>query len=223
MVPPPMPIAVPHPHAIPEFPAVLERSPQLARLSLSRFSHASPELLSKRELLQRVDRKFVVSTSLVRPFLDLLGRTHHLLSQGDEGWARYETCYFDTQKLVSFRDHLRGRRPRFKVRIRHHLGRRKSFLELKTKDAGGRTHKSRRERDFGDTALSPSDLAFLTDAAPTQLGRLQESVWTNFDRATFLGTHEVERITVDCNLAFVRGQREVDAPRSRLLRSSNLA
>lgn len=129
-----------------------------------------------------------------------------MLGQGETGWARYETCYFDSPDLRSFREHLRGRRPRFKVRIRHHCARQKSFLELKTKDAGGKTRKARAERDFLDGKLSDTDLRFLGKAAPSALSSLSQSVWTNFDRATFLACHEEERVTVDYNLTFVRGQ-----------------
>ena len=100
------------------------------------------------------------------------------------------------------------------MRIRHHLDRRCSFLEVKTKGNGGKTKKARRRRAFGDTILSADDRAFVAQACGLDAARLGPSVWTNFRRATFVGVSTNERITVDLELTF---QREVEEEALRRL------
>lgn len=174
---------------------------------LSALTAASSELLGKRELQTRVDRKFLASPSQIAPFLASLQNDFHLLQAGNAGWASYETCYFDTANLVSFHEHLRGRRPRFKVRIRHHNARSRSFLEIKRKVNSGKTEKMRVERDFGQSELLTDDSGFIAQYTPASFVSLRPSVWTNFHRATLLGANHNERLTIDMGLHFVRGSR----------------
>lgn len=168
------------------------------------FDVASPELLAQRELLDRVDRKFTTSVDIVSEFLGGLREDYHILAAGSTGWARYETCYFDTPALDTFHEHVRGRRPRYKVRIRHHVDRERSFLEIKRKTNGGKTEKARRDRAFRDIALTMDDREFIREHSGLPAEALAPAVWTNFRRATFVGVSTNERITVDVGLSFMR-------------------
>lgn len=168
------------------------------------FEVASSELLRRRELLDRVDRKFTTSVDSVREFLRGLRGDYHILAAGSAGWARYETCYFDTPELHAFSEHVRGRRPRYKVRIRHHVDRERSFLEIKRKTNGGKTEKARRDRAFRDTTLTEDDRDFIREHSGLPAEVLCPAVWTNFRRATFVGVSTNERITVDVGLSFVK-------------------
>lgn len=168
------------------------------------FEVASSELLRRRELLDRVDRKFTTSVDVVSEFLRGLRDDYHILAAGNTGWARYETCYFDTPTLYTFSEHVRGRRPRYKVRIRHHVDRERSFLEIKRKTNGGKTEKARRDRAFRDTSLSEDDRAFIRENSGLPVELLCPAVWTNFRRATFVGVNTNERITVDVGLSFMK-------------------
>jgi hypothetical protein len=165
--------------------------------------------LAERELLDRVDRKFLAPIAKIPLLLRAIRNDYRVLTAGDQTWAQYETCYFDTERLTSFHEHMRGRRPRFKIRIRHHTARCRSFLEVKHKDAGGRTFKARVESDFGESNLSEAHLRFLRRHVPSSFGHLTPSVWTNFHRATFLGFTSNERLTIDLGLTFIRGGSSV--------------
>jgi hypothetical protein len=169
------------------------------------YELASEALLKERELLDRVDRKFLTTTDLVAKFLTAIVNDYHVLGAGNSRWARYETCYFDTPELTSFHEHMRGRRPRFKVRIRHHVERERSFLEVKEKRNSGKTVKARTRHDFRDARLGAEELGFVTEHCPIPAGELEESVWTNFRRATLIGLRTNERITIDLGLRFERG------------------
>jgi hypothetical protein len=140
----------------------------------------------------------------VSEFLGGLRDDYHILAAGSTGWARYETCYFDTPELDAFHEHVRGRRPRYKVRIRHHVDRQRSFLEVKRKTNGGKTEKARRDRPYRDTVLTADDRAFVGQNSGLPVDALEAAVWTNFRRATFVGVADNERITVDVGLRFMK-------------------
>jgi len=176
----------------------------LAPPSLERLPVASLELLERRVLLERLDRKFVARRRQVEHFLESVGSGYHLLLTQGHTWARYETCYYDTERLDIFHDHVRGRRPRYKIRLRRHVDRKRSFLEVKRKGVGDRTDKHRLEIAFDQVELGREELDFISAHAPFDAGRLKPSVWTNFHRATLLGAHSEERLTIDLALVFVR-------------------
>lgn len=169
---------------------------------LSSFPVASAGLLAERALLTRIDRKFLTSRDKVEQFLEALGDDYHILLAGGAGWARYETCYYDTPQFDAFVSHVRGRRSRFKVRVRHHIDRGCSFLEIKEKTNADKTVKARRQRAFLDGSLSDDDRAFIAQHCGLPSEDLRPCVWTNFTRATLVGTSTAERITVDLGLTF---------------------
>lgn len=192
--------------------------------SLLHLPPATTELLDRRALLDRIDRKFIASRTQLAALLERLPRGYHVLGQlhGQGGaeraepavsgvtlrpsvaWARYETCYYDTDGLDAFHEHVRGRRPRYKIRVRKHVDRRKAFLEIKRKNLGERTAKHRIERDFDQEGLTSLELDFIRQHTPFNVERLYPSVWTNFHRATLLGADTDERVTIDIGLVFER-------------------
>jgi hypothetical protein len=180
--------------------------------SLDRLPIATMQLLEQRALLERLDRKFVTDRTKLQRFLADLGSDYHLLLSDGKTWARYETCYYDTETLDVFHDHVRGRRPRYKVRVRRHVDRRRAFLEVKRKGVGDRTDKYRMERSYDQDELTPEELSFVAAHTPFDVTKLKPSVWTNFHRATLLGEHTEERLTIDFGLVFVRNgvQQELE-------------
>ncbi|MBN1961107.1 MAG: VTC domain-containing protein [Deltaproteobacteria bacterium] len=46
-------------------------------------------------------------------------------------WAHYVTHYYDSPNFELFCDHRRGKRIRYKIRVRHYLDRKLSFTEIK--------------------------------------------------------------------------------------------
>ncbi len=172
--------------------------------SVEHLPEATPHLLAKRALLERVDRKFVTTTSRLAELLLGLGTAYPILLSEGNTWARYQTCYLDTEQLSMFREHLRGRRPRYKIRMRRHVDRHRAFLEIKKKRANERTEKFRTERPYEQDALTHEELAFVAQHTPFDSAALSLSVWTNFYRATLLGVESEERLTIDVGLHFER-------------------
>ncbi len=131
-----------------------------------------------------------------------------VLSEGHP-WAQYRSRYFDTPNLQLFCDHLRGRRPRYKVRVRHHLDRNQSFVEVKSKNAGERTRKFQHSRLSAEAPISRTEREFIARLLPESLLDLQPSLETSFRRATLLSSMHQERITIDLALTFSQSSRRM--------------
>lgn len=168
---------------------------------LGAFTVASDALLRERLLLHRVDRKYLVASSQLATLLAPLTRSHHLLQAAGRGMATYRTEYFDTPDRQSYEDHRRGRRPRTKVRIRHHVERAVSFLEVKRKQADGRTEKWREPHAFGDDALDDAARRFVAAHGALSAPILMRAAGVDFRRITLLSVTTAERITIDHAIA----------------------
>ena len=92
-------------------------------------------------LLTRRDRKYLVPLVSVE---EMLSRTEMQVLEIDGSRIfRYESVYFDTPDLVSYRDAAHKRRRRFKVRTRSYLDSGICSLEVKTRERRGLTEKHR--------------------------------------------------------------------------------
>lgn len=174
---------------------------------LDGFVEATGDLLNARLLLQRVDRKYVIPSSVVPTLLTRLRSDYHLLSSAGARAATYETHYFDTADRAMYDDHRRGRLPRYKVRVRHHLERQVSFLEVKRKQHAGRTSKVRMRRSFGDSALDGDARRFVDEGCGVPAALLGPRLSMTFRRVTLLNKHHEERLTLDSDLAFLSDGR----------------
>lgn len=129
-----------------------------AREAIDRFNVAGPERHQTCRLQRRFDTKFVIPPDELSEFLCFMLPDYRIALAGESRAASYTTSYFDTSCLTFFNQHLRGRRPRFKVRIRHHLERELSFFEIKRKNPGGSTSKFRAPIKHGRATLTPSEV-----------------------------------------------------------------
>ncbi len=195
---------------------LLERSPRTGPLAAvaQRMVPATAQELDRAALTRRYDRKFILGAGLAERVLSAITDDYRVVLAGDERFALYDTVYFDTPSLRSFHEHRRGRRPRFKLRIRNYLDRDLSMLEYKEKTARGDTRKLRWERASLDTTLGGEDLARLRKSVPSLFaeGDLVPAARTVFYRLMILNTASVERATLDFNLVLEHGgqQRTLD-------------
>ena len=109
---------------------------------------ASLALIEQRALQKRVDTKQVVARAAFEDVFARLADHYAVILSTEKQEAVYRNVYFDTPDHLCLHEHHRGRRPRFKVRIRHHVDRSLSFLEIKERRHGGITHKHRRVLPF---------------------------------------------------------------------------
>lgn len=173
------------------------------------FALASASDLDRAALQRRYDRKYLLSREVAADVLAAVRGDYRTVLAGDERLALYDTFYFDTPSLRSYHEHRRGRRPRFKLRIRNYIDRALSMLEYKEKTPRGDTRKLRWKRASMSESLTPADEALLADAVPGLFaeGPLHAEARTVFYRLMLFNARSVERATLDFHLTFERGGR----------------
>ncbi len=191
--------------------AVARNTPREFDPGLS-FDLASSALAESRALQQRIDRKYLIAAHSLERLLRLLQPEHLLLLASDAAWARYDSVYFDSVELDFYHAHRRGRMPRHKVRIRHHLDRRLTFLEVKRKESRGRTTKFRLPLPFGQDEIAAQQRQFVEQYAACDAARLVPVLAISFLRLTVLGRSVDERLTLDKDLVVVAGGRRSQVP-----------
>jgi hypothetical protein len=172
------------------------------------FPAASAELMGDRQLLRRVDTKYVCTVAEAARFVDALVGHYAALPTPGGNLATYRSLYFDTPDLRCYHDHRRGKRLRQKVRIRHYPERQLSFLEVKTKMNEATTDKLRRPLTFGEEQLGPDELAYLGRLLNFDALALRPMLRIDFRRLSLVGLETAERVTIDCDLM----ARDVEGP-----------
>lgn len=167
-------------------------------------------LVSEAALQTRVDRKYVLTRDAAARVVGSLDARTRILDTDGVRAFRYESSYFDTPDLLSFRMAAQPRRRRFKLRTRAYLDSRTAFLELKTRGARSATVKDRVE-------YAASDRSFLTDAARGYAADALDAIGvggaraddlglrliTRYRRATFVSADGSARSTVDIDLEWM--------------------
>lgn len=169
--------------------------------ALSGFAAAGAALLDSRELLRRVDTKFVIPQAILPTLLPALTDHYALLGSAEAPGSPYRTLYFDTEDLRCFHDHRRGRRIRDKIRIRHYDDRQLSYLEVKSRRTVTHTDKARISIRFGQNSLDDSANAFLIKHSIVPHDLLKPMIWIEFRRIMLVGTQRNERCSFDVGLS----------------------
>ena len=177
---------------------------------LDRLDAITLDDLDARAALQdRVDRTYIVREGELEALVERLAEGHLVLEIDGRRVFAYESVYFDTPDARCYRDHVDGRRPRFKLRTRLYADTGECVFEVKVKDAEGRTVKEHlpyapedRER------LTPEARRFIADTLERLAGLsapddLERSLITRFKRATLAPRDGSARLTCDGDLRLV--------------------
>lgn len=149
------------------------------------------------ELRRRVDRKYVVPVTDATRLVDALRPSHCVLQIGGRRTSSYRSLYFDTEDLRSCRDHLQGRRLRWKARSRLYVEDRLCRFEVKLKGSRGDTVKhsfdlpAERYGQFGE-----SEHAFVANLV-SQVPELRGVLEVGYTRATLVDLEAGTRLTID--------------------------
>lgn len=169
--------------------------------ALAGLEPADPDLVAKRDLLRRVDTKYVIPLSAISALFPALVGQYARLGGPDLHGASYRSLYFDTESLRCFHDHRRGRRVRDKIRIRHYDDRQLSYLEVKRRRSVAHTDKSRTEIPFGQDTLDDSAARFLDAHSVLRSDSLRPVLWIAFRRIMLVGIQRNERCSFDVGLS----------------------
>lgn len=164
------------------------------------------------KLMNRTDTKFVTSRKVLEQLLESVDEDYYIQTAGNESRAAYHTLYFDTADCRMYLAHHNGRKHRQKLRIRSYVKSDLHFLEVKTKDNRGKTHKKRVQLSASLPVLNARTL-LEADPLDTNIDFLATNLWipaqsleakieNRFTRITLVNKAKTERLTIDTDLRF---------------------
>jgi len=114
------------------------------------------EVIERSALQARIDHKYLVPLERFAELAARLPDTYAVLEIDQLRGLAYESVYFDTHDLLTYRQHLQGRRRRYKVRTRAYLDSGACMFEVKLKGRREQTIKARLPYPVADrTHINP--------------------------------------------------------------------
>ncbi len=171
-------------------------------------------------LLTRTDRKYIIPPCAFHELHFALGDDLQVLEIAGRRCFRYESVYFDTPDLASYRGAAHDRRRRFKIRTRTYLDSGTCMLELKARSGRDETIKERMPYAVADRhGLSPEALTFIAERIDLPRGghELAPVLTTSYRRSTLVDPRTRSRLTVDADLVCRDMSGREIALRDRLL------
>jgi hypothetical protein len=173
-----------------------------------RFRPASlGEVEARASLRVRTDRKYLVGFEAFASLAEALARDYDALEIDGRRFCDYDSVYFDTPELTTYRQHVQGRRRRYKLRTRLY-GAGPCFFEVKLKGRRGETVKRRLEVPtaahgwLSSEARSFLDRELRAAYGVSIPGALEPVLGTAYTRLTLVARDEPERVTCDFGLSF---------------------
>ncbi len=161
------------------------------------------DLLDRAALQTRVDRKYVVPLAAVDHLLAGLDPTTEVLEIGGVRSFTYETLYFDTPELTSYRLTAYRRRRRFKVRTRTYVDSDQCWLEVKLPGARGSTVKHRSPYRHEHRATLDPGVGFVEEVlAGHRAATFLPTLVSRYRRSTLYLPATASRVTIDTDLAW---------------------
>lgn len=160
------------------------------------------EVLAEAELQTRTDRKYLVPTLSFEALVDGL-EGYRVLEIDGLRTFRYESVYFDTEDLTSYRGAAHGRRRKFKVRTRTYLDSDLCVLEVKTEGGREQTVKDRMTHSLAARDRLDEEASRFVERH-VRLGgagrELRPVLTTHYARTTLVDTVAGSRVTCDADL-----------------------
>lgn len=159
------------------------------------------------KLMDRTDTKYTFSFEELPGILSVAKNNYRVLVVEGKRLSRYETLYYDTSKLSLYNRHHNGELNRYKIRHRTYVESNIGFLEVKFKNNKGRTIKNRIKKKGAPADLDLDSGIFLKSKLPFDPNSLVQVLWVNYSRLTLVSKTSAERLTIDINLEFVKGDK----------------
>ena len=170
---------------------------------LSHFPEISLPELEEYGLMDRIDTKYVFSSSKIPAILNELNGKYRVLEIDSNRVFPYHTTYLDTSEWLFFRQHITARGVRSKVRFRKYELSGKSFLEVKKRTNKLRTLKWRIPKELlPDEANDEEFERFVKKHVSADTPSLHPVLINRFNRITLAGITIRERVTIDFNISF---------------------
>jgi hypothetical protein len=137
------------------------------------------EVIERSALQARIEHRYLVPLERFAELAARLPDTYAVLEIDQLRGFAYESVYFDTPDLLTYRQHLQGRRRRYKVRTRAYLD--SGTARSRSSSRGGGSRRSRR----GCPTPSPTGHTSTrrrTRSSPTSSGRRTASPHPSWPR-----------------------------------------
>ncbi len=177
--------------------------------SLEQLKQVGLEDINNLKLLNRVDRKFVLTTDeFIELAEQLIILDYNVLAINNQIIQHYDTTYYDTADYQFYLNHHNKRLNRLKVRVRKYASTGDSFLEVKKKvNRGGETRKKR--MPMHDTVFGEQENQFLLKYSRLPAACLMPVAKTVFERITLTSEKYKERLTIDFDLSLIFEDKSV--------------
>lgn len=182
------------------------------------------ELTGRAALQTRVDRKYLVTPAVLTVLIgEMAARSPGAIAALDIDGLRtfgYSSVYFDTADLLCYRQHVQGRRRRYKVRTRTYRDSGNCMLEVKVAGARSQTVKERMAYPASAAGTITADgWSFVADRLAEFGGMplIRPMLCTDYHRATLVDRGAGSRLTVDVGVSFADLGRTVAAPHGTVL------
>lgn len=158
-------------------------------------------------LLDRIDKKYVMTTGQLLGALAHLQPHYWMLDVDGQRLNHYRTLYFDTAQFDLYNAHIDERAERYKVRGREYMDSHLSFLEVKHHTRKGRTIKDRIAVAAFADQITAEQSGWLREISPLEGRALRPTVLNTFTRMTLVSKQGCERVTLDVDVAFSTDHR----------------
>ncbi|MCD6017325.1 MAG: hypothetical protein K0S53_446 [Bacteroidetes bacterium] len=156
------------------------------------------------KLMNRTDTKFLFTMKQFEAVMNEVKDQYRVLEVNGKRLNQYKTLYYDTEKLHLYAQHQKGKLNRYKIRHRTYVESETGYVEVKFKNNKGRTIKKRIKEQLPPTSWEGDSRAFLNKTQPFDPNTLIPAIWVNYCRYTLVHKTELERLTIDINLEFVK-------------------
>ena len=167
------------------------------------------QLGERAALLRRVDTKYVLEEDAFARLVERLAEDHAVLTIDERREFAYETVYFDTPGLRCYREHVEGRRPRFKARTRLYADSALCQFEVKIKREDDETDKRQANHPPDQVDRMGERARRLVRDALEEAGieppdEMEPVLRTDFLRSTLAADEGGARLTCDRDLRLAR-------------------
>ncbi len=172
---------------------------------LNNYKPISLEEMDSVKLMDRTDTKFTFHINHLPQVLELAKKYYTVFEINNKRISDYRTLYYDTADLDMYNIHHTGKLNRYKVRHRTYVDSNLGFLEVKYKNNKGKTFKSRIKEPEVLKIWNGESVQFLLKKTPYIPDTLVPALWVNYSRITLVSVETKERLTLDLNLEFKKG------------------
>lgn len=167
------------------------------------FDSISLDEIQSVRLMNRVDTKFAINSSLLSEILPSLISGYRILSVDGVTLSSYRTVYLDTSEADMYLLHHNRRKVRQKVRLREYIESGLRWFEVKLKDNHGRMDKKRVALHSLQEFKTSESTHLLESVTPYSVNELVPQLENSFRRITLVNKELTERVTIDMDIAFL--------------------